>query len=261
MMILALIGLSGCDALNKAQDTLDGLLDPVVVEGIVLGVEAPDNAQLDGLLAGSDFEAGTSATVFMADAKEVQEIENAPISGADVTLNEVAVPEVEPGIYLMPPAGAALPYASGDTWDLRIVRTSGDSTGTSIAAVFLPEPADFSVEIPQQHANNTAIPLDFTGLGFDAVLIVVIDDGGNVTYSNEPSGIKELYDFTHGTAELGVITIPPEAFPADGLYAVGVAGMVNTDAVDLEEMNTGLSAILSGMMRMYPVSTIPLPIP
>ncbi|MCB9675994.1 MAG: hypothetical protein H6737_12800 [Alphaproteobacteria bacterium] len=264
MVMLALLALTGCDALNKAKDTIDGLLDPVVVEGIVLGVEPPQSQELQDLLTGSEFDSGTTATIFMADAKEVQEIENAPISGANVTLTgpgvNATVSEIDSGIYVMTPADQPVEYASGDTWELKVVRSSGDQTATSTAQILLPEPADFTAQIPQQHQNNTPITLDFTGLPYDSALVVVVDDGGNVTYSNEPSTIKEVYDFTHGQSTLGVITIPGEAFPADGVYAVGVAGMVNTDAADLDEMNTGLSSIVSGLMKMYAVNTYPLPI-
>ncbi|MEZ4316038.1 MAG: hypothetical protein R3F61_00970 [Myxococcota bacterium] len=265
MWMLALVALSGCDALNKAKDTIDGLLEPVVAEGIVLGVEPPQSQELQDLLNGSEFDSGTTVTLFMADAKEVQQIENAPIQGADVSLTgpgvNATVSEVDSGVYVLTPADQPIEYASGDTWELRVVRTSGSSTATSTAQVLLPAPADFSAELPAQHQNNTPISLDFTGLGFDSALVVVLDDGGNVTFSNEPKTIKEVYDFTHGTTALGVITIPGEAFPDDGVYAVGVAGLVNTDPADLSEMNTGLSSIVSGLMKMYPVSTIPIPVP
>jgi hypothetical protein len=265
MYVFALMALVGCDAFNKAKNTIDGLLDPVVVEGIVLAIEPPENAELSELLGNSDYQAGTTVTVFMADAREVDEIENAPISGAAVTVSgpgvDASVAEIEAGVYLLTPVDDDVPYTSGDTWELHVVRTSGDQTATSTARLALPVDADFTSSIPQQHQPDTAIELDFTGLGFDAALVVVFDQEGEVTYSNEPNDVREVYEFTHGGQELGVITLPATAFPGEGVFAVGVAGMVNTDAADLTEMNTALSTVMMGKMRLYGVSTVALPLP
>jgi hypothetical protein len=264
-MLLALLTLVGCDALNKARDTIDGLLEPVVVQGIVLGLEPPQNQQLQELLDQSEFQSGTTATIFMADAKEVAEIENAPITGATVSLlgpgAGVTLGEIDAGVYGLAPGADPLEYASGETRELESVRGSGDSQQVSTAQVQLPPAQDFSAEIPEEHDVNTPIELDFTGLPYDSALVLVLDDEGNVTYSNEPTTIKEVYDFTQGSTELGVVTIPAEAFPDEGVFMVGVAGMVNTDPADLSEMNTGLSSVVSGLMKTYAVSTIPLDIP
>ena len=262
-MLLALLTLAGCDALNKARDTIDGLLEPVVVQGVVLGIEPPQSQDLQDLLDQSEFQSGTTATIFMADATEVSEIENAPIAGATVSLlgtgAGVTLTEIDAGVYSLAPGADPLEYASGETWELESVRGSGDSQQVSTAQVRLPAAVDFSNEIPEQHEVSVAIDLDFTGQPYDSALIVVLDDEGNVTYSNEPQTIREVYEFTQGSTELGVITIPATAFPDEGIFMVGVAGMVNTDAADLDEMNTGLSSVISGLMRTYAVSTLPIP--
>jgi hypothetical protein len=262
MIALALLSLTGCDALNKARDTLDGLLEPVVVQGIVLGIEPPSGDGLDDLLVGTDFErAGISATVFMADAADVTELENAPISGAMVELvgpdASGMVAEVGDGAYARRPDGT-LPYQPETTWQLVVERTEGDETQISTAELLLPVDVDQSDQVPRDHALNTPITLDFTGLAYDAALVVVFDRDG-LAYSNEPRTIREVYDFTRGDGDLGVVEIPAETFDAESLYVVGVAGMVNTRAADLAEMNTGLSTVMSGKMRFYPVSTLTVP--
>lgn len=267
MFTLGLLSLIGCDAFNKVKTTIDGLLDPVVAQGLVLGVEPPDSSLLDGVISGGQFDAGTTATLFIADAKEVRDIENAPIAGAEVTLRasgaDVVLGEIDVGTYSLDPTDAeGVVYTGGETWTLTVKRANPDGTpAVSQATLELPASADFSDQIPEQHTENTPITLDFTGLGFSSALVVVLDENGDVTFSNEPGTIKEFYDFTHSNNALTTVEIPGSAFGADAVHAVGVAGLVNTDAQDLEEMNTALSTVVYGKMNFYPASTRVLPIP
>lgn len=258
--MLTLLTLTGCDAFNKVKDTIDGLLDPIVAQGLVLGVEPPDSALIDGLVDTSEMQSGTTVTLFMADARDVQEIENAPITGADVKLSgpgiDEAVAEIDSGTYALTPADAEVPYVAGDTWTLTVSREDSDGTVyTSAAALNLPEDVDFSSQIPEQHTAGDPITLDFSGLTYTSALIVVLDSNGDIAYSNEPDGIREFYDFTHSNETLGTLEIPGSTFADDTVYAVGVAGLNNTDATDLTEMNTALSTVLFGKMNFYPVAT------
>lgn len=260
MLMLTLLTLTGCDAFNKVKDTIDGLLDPIVTQGLVLGVEAPDSSLIDGLIDTSTFESGTTVTLFMADARDVQDLENAPITGADVRLTgpgvDETVAELDSGTYALTPADAEIPYVAGDEWTLTVDREAQDGTVyTSSAALLLPEDTDFSTQIPEQHTAGEAITLDFTGLSYTSALIVVLDDNGDIAYSNEPEDIREFYDFTHSNDALETLEIPGDTFAADTIYAVGVAGLNNTDANDLTEMNTALSTVLFGKMNFYPVNT------
>lgn len=262
MIALALFALTGCDAFTKARDTLDGLLEPVVVQGIVLGIEPPQGDGLDELLANSRFEdAGTSATIFLADAANAAEIETAPISGATVQLTGSGatgnVNEADDGVYTRIPDGT-FPYVPEAMWELVVQRDSPDGVVTSTAQLMLPVDADQSHDIPSMHQVDVPIQLDFTGLEYDAAIVVVMDQDG-VAFSNEPSTIREVYDFTRGNADLTTVEIPGDVFDSESLYLVGVAGLVNTRAGDLDGMNTGLSSVMIGKMRFYPVSTIALP--
>lgn len=258
--MLMLLTLAGCDAFNKVKDTIDGLLDPIVTQGLVLGVEPPDSSLLDGVLDTSQFEAGTTVTLFMADAREVQELENAPIQGADVRLSgpgiDEPVAEIDSGTYALTPADAEVTYVAGDTWSITVDRTADDGTVYTSAATFeLPAEADFSSQISEQHTAGEAITLDFAGLGFTSALVVVIDEEGELAYSNEPQDIREFYDFTHGNDALETVTIPGDTFGDDTIYAIGVAGLNNTTSNQLDEMNTALSTVLFGKMNFYPVNT------
>ena len=102
---------------------------------------------------------------------------------------------------------------------------------------------------------NTAVNIDLTGQEFDSALVIVMLADGGVTYSNQPDGIREFYDFTHGSELVTTVEIPAEAFPSNGVYAIGVAGLTHTVAEDLTEMNTALTSIMAGKM-VFETATI-----
>jgi len=52
------------------QDHVDGLLNPLMVQGMVIGVEEPESEAVRELLAFAGYESGTSASVFLADADD-----------------------------------------------------------------------------------------------------------------------------------------------------------------------------------------------
>lgn len=251
---LIVLSLGGCDVIDKAKDTIDGLTNPLVGLGFVIGVEAPESDLIDLEKAG--YEAGTTLTAFLADAGSVTDLENAPLSGATLSLDGVAAAEETGGLYLINPTGG-LDYADNAQWPIE-VRATPDAE-VSKATLTLPPGADLGISESQTPGQD--LTLDFTGLGYDSALVVVLEaESGNITFSNEPKGIKEVYDFTHGSEELSTIVIPgATAFPNETLYAVGVAPMVHTTNEDLENMNTALSKFLAGKMSFYPVSTAPIP--
>lgn len=253
LAVLALpIALTGCDTLI---DTYEGLTNPLVAQGLVLGIAAPDSDQID--LSQTAYGEGTAITVFLADAESADKLEEAPVEGADVSVRgdafgDVAVGEAGGGTYVLEPGQVT--YADGAVWTV-VVDVAGE---VGRANVELPPPAAFT--IPQEHTKGEPIDLDFTGKGFTAALIVVLDvESGNVTYSTEPKDIRDVYDLTRGNTELGAVQVPGTAFPEDKVYALGVAGMVHTQADDLESMNTALSSVLAGKMKFYPVITAQLP--
>jgi hypothetical protein len=119
--------------------------------------------------------------------------------------------------------------------------------------VTAPPPPD--ADLPTAHSAGQPLSVDLAGQGFDSVLVVVLDAASlELSYSNEPADIQELYEFGHGGTGDSV-EIPGDAFPGDSLYAVGVAGLVTADAADLDEVNTALSSMLAGKFRFYPVQT------
>lgn len=245
----------GCDLFKKAKETVEGVLNPTVGVGFLVGVEEPQDPEVD--LKDNKFQPGTALTLFLADAKSATDIANAPIDDATVIVDgNVTAPaeSQDSGLYTVAPPNG-LVYEDDGTWTIEAEREGQDEP--SVMTLHLPKAANITIE--KEHDANTPISLDFTGLGYHAALIVVTEVAtGTVTYSNEPKGAKEAYDFAFGKDTIAVEEIPATAFPNESIYAVGVAGMVHTTTADLDNMNTALSKVLAGKMRFVPVSTIPV---
>lgn len=257
-VILALIPLAACDQITN---TYDGLTASMVGEGVVLGVEAPESDLID--LSGTAYGEGTGVTMFLGSAEAANNIASAPIEGALVSVSgpsigEVAATDMSGGVYTVGP-DSSLVYQPNATWTLTATvpdSVNGDDVG--IAHVVLPAAAD--VTIPQQHTANTKIDIDLTGQGFTSSVVVVVDTmSGSVTFSNEPMSITDVYDMTRGNADVGVVTVPASAFPGESVYALGIAGLAHTTSADFDNMNTAVSAVAAGKMRMFPVITAPMP--
>ena len=135
--LIGVLLLGGCDLIDQGRDLIGDLTNPLVTQALVLGVAPPDEASDIDLP--SEYAEGAGATVFLADAADVADLENAPISGATVTLHGQAVGELAPGSYALEPG--AISYESGGTWQLAVT-LSGD---TATAAVDLPPAASFTV--------------------------------------------------------------------------------------------------------------------
>jgi hypothetical protein len=252
--VLVALAASGCAWFKKAKDTVEGALEPIVAVGFVIRVDPFEDPALADMEL--DLEVGVAGTVFLADARDVADLENSPVDGA--TLEATAcdqmaeMGEVESGTYLLEP-GSQLDGCAQTA--LEITRTDSDPA-TVLPITIPPAPAFI---IPRDHTAGTPIDLPFADTDFESALVVVIDGStGDVTFSNEPEGITETYQFIKGTGEVTNITIPGEAFREDTVHAVIVTGLVSTPNSQLVEANTVLSTIAGGRTRVYAVSTIPV---
>lgn len=239
---------TGCDLIDQGREIFDGLTNPLVAQTIVLGVQLPDDA--GDIEFPDEFADGVAASVFLADAADVADLENAPIGDAEVTLQGETVGETQPGAYLMEPG--SLTYTANATWDITIA--VGD--GTATAEVDLPPPANFSP--PMQHSANTPLSVDMTGQDFDGALLVVVDQDGTITFDNRPADIRDVYNLARGGDPPTVVEIPGTAFPSAGAYAVGVAGVRSTNGADrMDSMNTVLSSAMAGQLVFRPLAVMP----
>ena len=239
---LGIVLCSGCDLFEDVKETYEGLTDPLVVQSVVLGVEAAgvDDQTLESL----NFDVGVGSTVFLADAKSASDIDNAPITGATINMNSVAVPETGNGSYTLEPG--PLTYAPGASWNLDALIAS-DTSG----AVFTLPPAP-NVTVPTTHTTSTPMSLSLSGQGYDIIVGLVADiTTGEITWSNEPEDIRDVYELATGSGT-ETLDIPETAFPTSGAYVVGIAGLTKATAADMDNMNTALSNITAGKMKLFP---------
>lgn len=237
--------LAGCEAIDSLKEDVEGLTNPLVVQGMYLGGGEPE-AGVD--LSGTDFDQAAQATVLLADAASVDDLQNAPVTGASVTLRSetggsVALGDEGGGRYAAS-SEDGLVYAAGE----QFVMSIETDVLSKVAIVAPPEP---EVDLPDTHTAGEPLNVLINDTDVDSAVVVVIDGAsGEVTFSNEPADIRELYDLTHGKGTTRV-EIPGEAFRSPSVYAVGVAGLNAASADDFEELNTALSGFLAGKFRFY----------
>ena len=234
-------------------DKLQGLVNPLVAEALVLGIEEPSTDELDPSAAG--LEPGVGATVFLADAKSVDDIENAPVAGASVTYSDssgsFAMEEDDGGEYRV---------SSVDEPDFDYVADGDAEVSATIDgeqhAVIVHKPGAIELDVPLQHTAGQPLVLDAAAEDIDNLLVVVFRaDTGEVVFSNRPDSVRDYYNLGHGQGEV-TVTVDGEALSASTLYGVGAAGLTNGEESEFESVNTVLSAIMAGEMRFYPVTTI-----
>jgi len=241
-----------CD-LGEIRDQIDGITSPLVAEGLVLGVAQPLDDRID--LSELGYDPGANATVFLADASDPSELDEALVSGATVTASTgdsmAELPERESGVYVTDPL-SGLAYTPGRTLTITAELDDRDGTGS----LELTEGA--GIGAVEDHTAGAALEIDVTGKGYTASLVTVFDTvTGQLTYSNEPTTAQGIYELTRGTQELTIVTVPAEAFPGDSVYALGFAGLVHTGQDDFDGMNTVLSGIVAGRLEFVPVVTLP----
>ena len=236
--------LTGCDLFEGVKETLDGLTNPLVVQSVVLGVEAAGVEQ--EILDEIDIETGVGASVFLADAKDANDLENAPITGATVFMNSERVTETGNGTYTLEPG--TLNYTVGATWTMIATINNQDAT-----ASFTLPPAP-NVSVPSIHSKNESMTLSLAGQGFDMVVGLVANvETGEVTWSNEPEDIGDVYDLATGSSSES-LDIPGSAFPTTGAYIVGIAGLTKGKSGEFKKMNTALSNAVAGKMKLFPTA-------
>ncbi len=243
-MIFAL--LLGCADFLAIADTFNDLTNPMVVQAWYIGVEPlPEGVDLGA----SDWDAGSSARVMLADATALEDLGDSPIDDAAVEL------EVDgEGFALFPESDGnfaatsedGLPWAAAADTVLRV-----DRDGAHHLSMVTPDAPE--LDVPESIDAGAELVVSLEGQDYDNMMVTVVRlADGETTYDSLPTDIADLYRLTHAAGSLEA-EIPGSAFREPGAYAVGVAGLVNADPDSYEDVNLALSALTAGSLRFTAV--------
>ena len=256
MLLTAALLFTGCDLLEEAREELTDLTNPLVGQVMIVGIAEPDDPTVAQALEGTDWEQGIFAQVFLADATSANDLSNAPVGSATVKAKvgangAIRLIEDTEGSYLATHQDG-LVYQVNANVEVS-VNLEG---GPALLRNKLPSEPD--VAIPSQQAKGAKMIVDLEGTDYNAVLGVVVNAQTQaIVWSNEPTTAEEIYDFTHNDEAIRKLEIPGASFANPGVYAVGIAGLVNGDADQFENVNSLLSGFMAGKMSLYPVTVLP----
>jgi hypothetical protein len=278
MLLLSLTMLTGCnklkDQLKDIQDEFGDITNTFVAAGTILGVEEPDfndfmqeELCLDPEMYPIDasmYEQGNQALIFLAQAELSADINDSqPITGATISISsdngdiDVMMEEGEIDGQYSAGADQGLEYSSS------IVTFTIDSGAEESHILSVDAPPAASMDsVPRENATENPISVDLTGQGFHSALMMVINvETGEMTFDNLPQEVEEMYTLAHPegallgeeTPEIESVELPGTAFPEDGIYAVGVAGLRAAGSGDMDNINLLLSGMIAGKFAFSPV--------
>ncbi|MEC7983986.1 MAG: hypothetical protein VX278_02410, partial [Myxococcota bacterium] len=228
-----------------------------VVGGVYWGLDEIDSEFLD--LSTTDFNSNEEITIYLANATISEDLTANPVSRADVFLNSnsmsnlgVSELNAELGTYRAS-TNEGLQYNDNEVVTLDITHSEIEH---QIGLTLPPAPI---FTLPESHALGDSITIDLSGQEFyEAFVIVVRGDTGELTYERRPNDIESLYSFAHpgddplgeNTSFIETIEIPASAFPEYNLYGIGVAGIRAAVPEDMININIMLSSLIAGKFNV-----------
>jgi len=240
---------------------IDDYFSTVAAEALFLGVDDPAAAAAVGL--DPDLAAGATATVFLARARSLDSISANLFSDADSVsiadgTTSVDLASAGDGLYSVDSiSNAELAYVIGRSYALEVYED-----GRLYSAEMLAPPPPSLSGIPdaaagQNHPANSALDVSL-GQQFDNYLALVIDESGNITYSNQPQTASDYLSWIGGSDAFTSVTIPASAFPTAGAgYVVGIAGIRRASDSAFDNFNPLVSNLAMGSLAVSPLITAP----
>lgn len=242
-------------ACNRLKDASD-LTDPVVIQGLYLGMDLPEGINLGN----GDEDAGAFAytsvcRTFVAYISGTSSLASAQVDelaidfSADSLRRDLRFNEDDPGKYTISSVDGLL-YNPGDDVSIstEVEGIPAIITGNS------PEAPDYSIST--LIAPNIDLSVDLSASDYDNLVVGVYDlDRGKLMWDNLPTEFTEVYTFTHPKHPIRQVTVPgTEAFPRTGTYIVGVAGMEIAPTRLFDGVNTTLSTFMAGQLSLRLIS-------
>jgi hypothetical protein len=248
----ALFLLSACSPVTRIGDKIIGLTNPVLVGGLVIGTKPPADPALRAALEANGVMDFTEVRLVVADALALQDIEQALVTDAALTVrapDPFVMTAGDDGWYGLSRA-AAPPYSPGASWTLEADLPDRVLPGT--VQVELPEAA--VVALDAEHEPGADLVFDLTGQGFDYAYATVFDWRGEEVYSSAPVGNDEIVDLVLPSSDqVERVVIPGDVFQDEDLYIVGMAGMRRAPAETVEGLNEALTAVFAGRLELFPM--------
>jgi len=238
---------TGCGRLADLRDKVAELTNDFLAEGLVTGVVPPEDPALAEALAGTELGSGAVASLFLNTMGGTANF-GAPINDATVAaygegFERAGLLGIGGGEYRATGEDGLL-YVSGGEVEVMVDEPGGRHW---LRATLPMAPR---LNLPDTLAPGAVLPINAEGQGFDGLLITVVSIlTGEVTYSSEPSTVNELYDITRGESGILALDLPASAFPAEGAYGVGVAGLLAADVERFEDVNPALTNLLAGQFH------------
>ena len=255
ILIGALSLLNGCGFIDAVGEKIISLTTPVMMAGIVIGVDLPDDDRINDLLAESGIPMGTAITVVVANAAGADGLEDAVVRDAKVTIIEngtgffTIANEANTGFYVVSPE-EGLDWTPGSKWTFNA--NFVDRLNPGMVDIKLPESA--GADLPSTIELGEKIKLSLKGQNFEYAIAAVFDLKGELVYDSRPTEIKEMIELITRVDPVEELIIPKKAFPAEGLYLMGIAGIKETHDEDLTDLNSALSKFFYGRMKLAPIA-------
>lgn len=245
---MLLLTLLGCDRLAVIERLLEERANPLVAQGVYLGLDVPPGVEFEE----SDDLHVAACSVFLASVTDPSQLEDSPVSGAELHFRSgengiLSLGEVEQGKYVVTSVDE-LVYAPGE--EARVSFAIEDEEGSMV--VDAPEAPD--VDVPAEHRAFESLSVSVPDT-YDGIVAAVYDlDRSKLTWDSLPEAVDEVYEFTHSDEPVHEVDIPGDAFRRKGTYIVGVAGMTVAGTDGFEGVNTSLSAFIAGRLSIHAVS-------
>jgi hypothetical protein len=234
---------SGCKLFGAIEEARELLDDPVTMQGVYVGLEVPSGMNAEGTLL--DVGAQAQAWVQRTGTSGVSTVEEAKVSLISDRRGSVKL-SLE-GAAWIADGNDGLEYVVGD--EVKLVADYGGERG-SISMKVPPGPV---ADISENHAPGIGMRVTISHPDID------YDNGGILVYDLLNSNVvwESDYDVSKPVdPDNLVIDVDGSVFEANGLYAVGVLGLVASDEADLIGLNALGSGMLAGQMVLYPLSTL-----
>ena len=244
--------LNGCAYIDAIGKKFISLTNPVAMSGIIIGLAPPEDEQFVEILEQSEIALGTSITLIVANAAGASDLESAVVRDAEVTIVEEDFTvrlEKNTGSYIVTPE-EGLEWIPGAKWTFNVSLPDRPNPGK--VKIKLPKP--IRADLPPTVNLGEKLVFNLKGQNFDYAVAAIFDLDGQLLYDSKPTNIKQMVELVTRTEPVEKLVIPKNAFPAEGIYLMGIAGLNETDDENLTDLNSALSKFFYGQMKLLPVA-------